>query len=181
MPENTNLEDVGSSPAASSKQCDRMTVAELRSAVEYDPVVGLFRWLCARRQQAPSWFKGNRGHRRYRYLYIDGRRCLAHVAAWALMTGEWPSIEVDHRDRDPSNNVWSNLRMATHAQNTRNRSVGANNTTGIVGVSRFGKKFRASIKCDGKRAWLGVYETIEQAAAARMLMARRLDAEYFPQ
>lgn len=49
---------------------------------------------------------------------------------------------------------------------TRSRS---NNTTGVTGVSYHKKsgKYRASLSVRGKKYWLGAFDTIEQAKAAR--------------
>jgi hypothetical protein len=166
-----------------------MTIARLHELLEYDPATGCFRWRNPHQgrggpsgrsgaKQAPGWFKGNKSVRQYRRLYIDGRHVMAHRVAWALMTGEWPT-EIDHRDRNQANNVWTNLRLATREQQGRNRSVGKNSTTGVVGVTRYGQKFRAVIVFNGKTISLGLYPTVALAAAARRKKAKELDADYF--
>lgn len=150
------------------------TISQLRELLEYDPITGMFRWKQPTPRQARGWFRGNKSVRNYRRLYIDGRHYMAHAVAWAIVTGEWPR-EIDHKDRCQGNNVWTNLRLATHAENGRNRSLGKNSTTGVRGVSRFGGRYRATISRDGKLISLGIHDTIEAAAAVR----RAAEKEHF--
>ena len=42
-----------------------------------------------------------------------------------------------------------------------------NSSTGVLGVSPYYKKFKATLKLRGKQIYLGVYDTIEEAAEAR--------------
>ena len=69
--------------------------------------------------------------------------------------------EVDHIDRDKTNNDISNLRWCSHSENGLNKDVyGA---IKIRGVSKIGNRFRSSIKIDGKPKHLGYYDTPEEA------------------
>ena len=150
----------------------------LHERLEYDPETGCFRWKNPTARQAKSWFRGNTSVRDYRRLYIDGEHKMAHVVAWRLMTGAWPTHEVEHKDRQQGNNRWDNLRPATHQQNMFNRSVGKNSLTGVVGVSRFGARFRATLGLNGKRISLGLFDTIEAASAARKAAAEKHYGSY---
>ena len=42
-----------------------------------------------------------------------------------------------------------------------------NSSTGVLGVSPYYKRFKATLKLRGKQIYLGVYDTIEEAAVAR--------------
>ncbi len=51
------------------------------------------------------------------FLYIDGKQkgfVLSRVI-WFLTTGEYPIFEIDHIDRNPKNNKFSNLRLANRS------------------------------------------------------------------
>lgn len=87
-------------------------------------------------------------------------------------------IEVDHRDRDTMNCRRSNLRVATHTQNMRNRSRYRNNTSGFKGVYPFRGRWRAMIKGDDKRHCLGVHDSARVAAEAYDAAAIRLHGEF---
>lgn len=103
-----------------------------------------------------------------------------HRLAWLYMTGEWPTDEIDHRDRDPSNNRWSNLREATHKQNLSNQGIHSNNRLGIRGVEKHGKRFRAYLGVEGKKVILGWFDTAEEAGAARDAAGRDMRGEFYP-
>ena len=57
-----------------------------------------------------------------------------HVFVWALKTGELPNKTVDHIDRDPLNNQFENLRLATMQQQQHNKCKLKSNTTNFIGV-----------------------------------------------
>lgn len=76
--------------------------------------------------------------------------------------------EIDHINMDRLDNRRCNLRRASHSENQRNRGVHKDNQSGYKGVcleKRTGRYF-SYINCDGKRKYLGTYNTKEEAAAA---------------
>jgi hypothetical protein len=75
--------------------------------------------------------------------------------------------EVDHVDGNKGNNRFDNLRIVNRSVNMKNKSIYTNNTTGVIGVSRFGNRYRARINLDGKRFSLGLFDSVEDAAVAR--------------
>jgi len=76
---------------------------------------------------------------------------------------------VDHIDRDKTNNHILNLRWATIIENGQNRSIGSNNKSGVIGVDfhKKNQKWRAQIKADGRRIYLGSFEDKNDAIVAR--------------
>lgn len=171
---------------------DRMPpVAVLRERVAYDPATGALTW----RHCGPEHFKNHLGwriwhgkfagkpvmKRRRGYIVVTishaGREihCQGHRVAWALMTGAWPEHEVDHEDRDHSNNRWKNLRPATHQQNQWNRTANRNSKTGVRGVYPNGSgKFVAQVAVDQKPVHVGTYTTLAEAAVAQRAAALAL-------
>lgn len=103
-----------------------------------------------------TWWRDARG---YAGTKINGSRVLLHQLLL-------PCACVDHINRNSLDNRRANLRAVTPAQNSLNRSIGRNNTSGYKGVSRYGTKWGARIHVDGKRVWLGVFDTPEEAGAA---------------
>lgn len=91
------------------------------------------------------------------------------------MTNEYPISEIDHINLDPSDNCWTNLRLATHSQNGSNKRRAAGNTSGFKGVSwdKNRKKWAAKIKVKGKAMTLGRFNTAETAYDAYCDAARK--------
>lgn len=74
--------------------------------------------------------------------------------------------EVDHLNGDGLNNQRDNLKIVTHRQNQQNRHV--KKTSKYVGVfwDSQNKKWRASIKKNGKVKFLGLFKIEEDASLA---------------
>ena len=61
---------------------------------------------------------------------------LVHRIIWTLFYGEVPDgFVIDHIDGDSLNNIISNLRLITQAENRRNTRKFKNNTSGVSGVN----------------------------------------------
>lgn len=103
---------------------------------------------------------------------------VSHVI-WKLMTGEDvpSSLCVDHRDRDPSNNKWDNLRLATFGQNTHNtnRKPGESGARGIrrMSLPHMPGRFMAYVRVNGERIKSPIFTTIEEAVEARKLLVAK--------
>lgn len=90
------------------------------------------------------------------------------------------SKKIDHRDQNPLNNQRSNLRSATASQNGHNRGPNKNNTTGVKGIS-FDKRsgrYQAQIQVEGKKYWLGYFNTLEEAAIVIQKKREELVGEF---
>lgn len=79
-----------------------------------------------------------------------------------------PSVCVDHINLNKRDNRRSNLRLATRAENSRNRVPSRSNTTGFKGVTYRKKKklYRARIRAFGLEIYLGSFKCPIDAAAA---------------
>lgn len=75
---------------------------------------------------------------------------------------------VDHINRDKTDNTDENLRVVTHQENIRNSKLNIRNTSGISGVYPVGKKWMAMIKLDGRDVRLGRFTTKLEAIQARI-------------
>lgn len=175
-----------------------LTQSLLRELFDYDPVLGVLYF----RKRAAKWFdsehrcamwnarfagkvngttqsKGN-GYRRIK-VSVLGKQYLAHRIIWIYMTGERPPKQIDHVDRDATNNSWANLRDAKEV-NQKNKSMQRNNRSGVTGVSwsKANRNWCARVwGCEGgKRVYkyLGGFASIEEAK--RAVIAYRVKQGY---
>lgn len=109
-----------------------------------------------------------------------GRRGGKQIKMHRQITNASIGVLVDHRDTNGLNNQRYNLRLATQAQNLRNRGKNINNTTGFKGVTfcKTTGRFRAQIKVDYKMIHLGRFSKVEDAAKAYAAAAAKLHGEF---
>ena len=111
---------------------------------------------------------------------IRGKKLTMH----RFLMGEPKSLEVDHVNGDGLDNRRCNLRVCTHQENLRNRRPRRDLrgrkrlSSRFVGVCRFRAKWQAHIGLNGKRTYLGVFETEEAAASAYDAAAREHFGEF---
>jgi hypothetical protein len=142
-----------------------LTVEFVRSVLDYDPDTGIFIWRKHVRYNCDAGSEAGWIWRDYRNIQIKGKTYQAHRLAFLIMTGEWPTFEVDHIDLNPSNNIWTNLRSATRSENQMNRKVRSNNKSGYKGVSYCNtrKAWIAVLVVNRKTVWCGAHSTPEAA------------------
>lgn len=140
---------------------------KLKDLLEYNPETGLFTWLKDRNWKArrgdPAGSVNNYG---YIQIGILGWNYLAHRLAILYMTGELPSIDVDHINRVKADNRFCNLRVVNRSVNISNAGPKKSNKLGARGVFRHQGKYRSRIHVYGKVIDLGMFETIAEASAA---------------
>lgn len=149
-----------------------LTQGMLKHLLHYNPSTGEFTWLNPLGRVPAGSKAGSTRKDGYVVIKIHNVPFKAHRLAYLYMTGAWP-ISGDHEDRNPGNNRWKNIRPSTHAQNCRNRVF--QNATGFQCVGRESSgRFRARVKLDGVRKYLGTFDTAEEAArvvaAAKVVM-----------
>lgn len=62
------------------------------------------------------------------------KQLLLHRLVWILKTGEEPMSSLDHIDRNKSNNMFENLRLASRREQQHNQAKRKDNTSGFIGV-----------------------------------------------
>lgn len=163
-----------------------VTVEDVRKLLSYDAETGEFRWKVAPARNvkagdlAGSVHRNARTGREYRRIWLKGNLYLAHRLAWLHMTGRWPAAQIDHRDGNGQNNQIANLREATRLENLRNRGSARNNTSGFKGVSWHAKrgKWESQIRFNGRKKYLGRFDSPEAAYAAYCAAAAEFHGEF---
>jgi hypothetical protein len=89
---------------------------------------------------------------------------------------------VDHIDRNRLNNHYTNLRWATPQENSQNRSIQSNNTSGVPGVyyKPRREKYVAQITVNRKSLHLGIFKTKFEASAAVFRAKQKHFGEFCP-
>jgi hypothetical protein len=158
--------------------------AYLRARLDYSPETGLFVWkpIEAHTMWDRTWntrFAGKvagwMDARGYVYITINKVDYLAHRLAWAYAHGSLQTnVEIDHIDRNKSNNRLANLRISNPQQNIKNASLRSDNSSGVCGVywALARKKWVAQIGINNKYFNLGGFEKKEDAIAARKAAER---------
>jgi hypothetical protein len=110
---------------------------------------------------------------RFDYLYLQ-----RGMTVWVMHHGQWPELEIDHRNRKPLDDRIDNLRLATSSQNKGNTGKRRSNTSGYKGVCRKNGKWVAEITKNGRLAHLGCFVDPREAHSAYMRAAREHFGEF---
>ena len=161
----------------------------LRQLLCYKPDTGKLYWrertpdMFKRPSQCKSWNKiyaekealyyvDNCGYKRGSVL---NKVVLAHVAAYAIYFGIYPD-NTDHINGDRSDNRIQNLRSVSKRENSLNRKINSNNTSGYVGVAwlRHSQRWQARVKIHGRQISLGCFANFDDAVKVR----KKAEAKY---
>jgi hypothetical protein len=126
-----------------NRATSEIPVELLREILEFDLHTGEFRWKERPVEHFPNgkpspekrcamWNGKYAGKpaltcvdpRGYKKGEVSGVFVWAHRAAWALVSGRWPTLEIDHINRNKGDNRFRNLRQVTHRDNAKNRAQG---------------------------------------------------------
>ena len=119
-----------------------------------------------------GWFINNRGYVVRSRAAQDGNTLYLHN----YLTGE---KGVDHANGNKLDNRRENLRVCTQSQNSANKKVPRNNTSGYKGVARTAAgTYRAQVAKEGVIHIVGTYPDAESAARAYDDAAVGLYGEY---
>lgn len=155
-----------------------LTIDRLKEVLSYDPETGVFTRLTTGGGVRAGANAGGLDFHGHRTISVDGRRYRGARLAWFYMTGEWPTDDVDHINRDRADDRWENLRAATRRQNLAN--MGAKGRSGIKGACWVEAKgrWKSQIRINGKNKHLGYFDSAEEAAEAYAVAATAAHGEF---
>lgn len=155
-----------------------LTAERLRELLSYDPDTGVFTRKIRRSNALAGSVAGTKNGHGYLQICIDRQRYMAHRLAWLHVHGDWPSSEIDHKNRIRDDNRICNLRDTSSSENNHNRPLPRHNTSGFKGVCWDKRKRRwlSRIYVNGEQRRLGHYRTPEEAHLAYVAAAATLVA-----
>lgn len=129
------------------------------------------RWKVSRGRVKKDEVAGSLYNTGYWVINTGGRGLCAHRVILHIIDGFDlnSELEVDHKDRNPSNNEYSNLRVLSHGKNMRNMGLRKLNLSGISGV-RWDKqrgKWFTDISIHDHSTFLGRFDNLFDACCAR--------------
>lgn len=160
---------------------NKISIERVNQLIFYDPGNGAFFWRVQRGYTAsPGASAGCVAQHRYLQITIERTKIMAHRLAWAIMTGNWPSAQIDHINCNGLDNRFSNLREATSEQNAWNRRLSGRNKSGFKGVSwnKNETKWVASIRFQGRKTHLGYFDAPDAAHAAYNAAAQKFFQQF---
>ena len=142
--------------------------SEISKLIDYSEDTGLFLWKKRDKPSFDSRFAGKlvgyRDKDGYLVVVFKKKSIRLHRLAWYISKGVIPN-EIDHINRDKTDNRISNLRECTRSENMQNIGLRRDNSSGFKGVGwcSSASKFRARCLIDGKRKTIGYSDTAEGA------------------
>ena len=169
-------------------------IQSFKEKLSYCPDTGVLSWK-EDESKRPQWngryankpvgCVGNHGYICFNFTHNgEKKQYLVHRVVYAMMHGSWPK-EVDHKDRDKTNNRLNNLRECSSSSNGANIPVRKHNKLGVKGVSYVGekvsgeKRYVAQSSIKGRRIYLGTFSTEELAKSAYDEFAKKQFGEFF--
>ena len=136
----------------------------LREHFSYDPETGVVERIKASKHRPSDLGPvGTPDKHGYLVVKFQGKYIKLHRLAWLFQTGQAPPQKIDHENRNPSDNRWSNLRECTHQENMANCH---RPRTNLPGVQPQGSRWRAQASSRIDHRSLGSYQSEAAAHAA---------------
>jgi hypothetical protein len=155
-----------------------ITQAELKALLDYNPDTGVFTWRVDRTGGTKAGDTAGCKHKDCGYIRVklNEKAVYAHLLAWLYIYGKLPQQQLDHKDGCRTNNAISNLREITNRENQNNQR--RHREGKLVGAHLHKKtgRYESSISIDGKKVYLGIFQTEEEANAAYLKAKAQLAA-----
>lgn len=153
----------------------------VRRVFDYNPETGVLTWLVRLNSRIRIGSEAGTVDKLsgYRFIQVDGKKYKASRLIWLWMTGEWPAGEIDHKNRNKSDDRFSNLRDSSHGQNMRNGFWGTN-SSGIKGVSwnKARAKWQVELTVNYEKKYLGLFSSFEEAEQIVIAATKKYHKEF---
>jgi len=155
-----------------------ISAEEARKFLDYNQETGEFSWRLTRSSRARAGATlGSWDMHGYKTVRILGRSYKLHRLAYLIMTGSWPSGDIDHLNGIRHDNRWANLRDVPRVVNLQNRRAGVGRT-GLLGAYFDPRKncYYSRISMGDKSVHLGTFSSAQAAHEAYVEAKRRMHA-----
>lgn len=150
----------------------RLTQKHLNELLSYNKRTGRLTW---KTRPGNAWFNARFAGKpalatpdgKYLVGSIYDKKYLAHRVIFKMVTGRWPSPQIDHRNRKGRDNRWQNLREADRKLNQMNKGLDSRNRTGHRGVCRVKRVRAVRYQVSYGRKTIGTFSSIRAAVSAR--------------
>lgn len=115
----------------------------------------------------------------YTEVVYKGKLYRGHRLAWFKSYGINPEEQIDHIDRNRSNNCLENLRLSNQSDNMKNvESFGKTSVFKGVHWSKGDKLYHCKISSTGVQEFIGCFRSDKEAALAWNYRAERLHGSF---
>ena len=140
----------------------KLTQEKLKELLSYNPETGIFVWKMNRGRNNAAAQKGQIAGcidniKGYHVVRINKENFFGHRLAWLYIYGYSPEHDIDHINRDESDNRINNLREVSRQCNTRNCGNYNSNTSGVKGIcwAKTVCMWKSYVTLDQKKKFLG--------------------------
>lgn len=126
-------------------------------------------------------FQSNGDKAAIRIDVSESRGVQAHRIIWIMHNGSIPDgMIIDHKDGNPWNNRFENLRLATKSQNNQNTRIRKDNSTGYKGVCYIKKSdsYLVQVRINGARVYSKRFKNLVDAVSAYSIEAEKHHGEF---
>jgi hypothetical protein len=152
----------------------------LNERLTLDPATGVLRWRVGVKRRKAGDEAGRIDSSGYRTLVFHGVRYKAHRIVWKMTHHEEPPDYIDHRNDAKTDNRPFNLRASSASSNQANAKTPRTNTSGVKGVCYASRHqaWKAAIRLEGKRVFLGYFKNILHAEKAVVAAREKLHGSF---
>ena len=153
-----------------------LTASEAKELFHYSAETGELIWKKSLNPRGPvGAVAGTMNDQGYIIIGVHGRLFRAHRIVYLMLTGSWPTHQVDHENGVRHDNREDNIRDTTCGGNNKNRALACDSISGHAGVNwdASRSKWMARIKVDGVQVYLGRFSNKKHAVRARVAAERK--------
>ena len=155
-------------------------IAYLKTRLSYDPESGIFTWIGHRCGVMLGAAAGGLHSNGYIRIRVDGTSYFAHRLAFMFVFNRAPEGEIDHINRNRTDNRICNLRESSISENRSNAIRKSTQNTGrLKGCYLNGSgSWVATIQKNKKQYNLGSFKTEKEAHEAYCKAAKELHGQF---